>query len=107
MNYEIAEAMDVNVTYGWLIQAVASGGPAERAGLIGGSRRVKVAGNDILLGGNIIIAINGTQIINGDDLSAYLERYTLPGQTVNITILRNRQVMDVQVSLGTRPSSGS
>ncbi|MEM3553725.1 MAG: trypsin-like peptidase domain-containing protein, partial [Candidatus Bathyarchaeia archaeon] len=88
MTYEIARAMGVNITYGWLITQVVSGGPAANAGLRGGTKRVLIAGQYITIGGDIIIAINGTKIIGIDTLSTYLEENTLPGQTVNVTIMR-------------------
>jgi len=103
MTYEIAKAMNVNITYGWLIVQVVSGGPADQAGLQGGTQQVQIAGKWVTIGGDIIIAINETRITNIDDLSAYLEEYTLPGQTINVTIVRNNQTMPLAVELGTRP----
>ena len=103
MTYEIATAMKVNVTYGWLVTQVVSGGPADKAGLRGGKRQVKIAGEWIIIGGDIIIAVNGTRIVNGDNLAAYLEEHTLPGQTINLTIVRNNLTMTLPVELGTRP----
>lgn len=102
MNYEIAKAMGVTVTYGWLITQVTSGGPAEKAGLQGGPQRVLIVGQWVTIGGDIIIAINGTRIRNIDDLASYLEEYTLPGQTINVTIIRNNEAMNLTVTLGKR-----
>lgn len=102
MNYEIAKAMDTTVTYGWLIVQVSSGGPADNAGLQGGTRRVQILGEWVTIGGDIIIAINGTRIRNIDDLASYLEEYTLPGQTINVTIIRNNEAMNLTVTLGKR-----
>ncbi|MEM2099419.1 MAG: trypsin-like peptidase domain-containing protein, partial [Candidatus Bathyarchaeia archaeon] len=73
MNYAIAKVMGVNVTYGWLIAQVTSGGPAATAGLRGGTRQVTVATETVIVGGDIIIAINGVRIRGIDDLSSYLE----------------------------------
>jgi len=105
MTYEIAEAVGVDVTYGWLIATVTSGGPADEAGLQGGTQRVLVAGDYVTVGGDIIIAINGTRIRGLDDLSTYLEEYTLPNQTINVTIVRNNETVIIPVGLGTRPTS--
>jgi len=104
MTYEIAKAMDTNITYGWLITQVVSGGPANLAGLKSGAQQVIILGNQVTVGGDIIIAINETRITNMDDLSTYLEEYTLPGQKINVTIVRNNQTMIIEVELGTRPS---
>jgi S1-C subfamily serine protease len=103
MNYEIAELMDTDFTYGWLITQVANNGPADKAGLRGGTEQAQTVGGRVIIGGDIIIAIEGTRIVNGDDLSTYLEEHTLPGQTVEITIVRENQTMILPVELGTRP----
>lgn len=103
MTFEIATAMDINITYGWVIAQVVSGGPADQAGLRGGTQQVQIAGKWVTIGGDIIIAIDETRITNIDDLSTYLEEYTLPGQTINVTIVRNSQTMTLAVDLGTRP----
>jgi len=107
MTCEIAKAMNANVTYGWLIVQVTSGGPADKANLRGGTQRVLIEGEYVTIGGDIITVINATYIamrIRGmDDLSTFLEEYTLPNQTVNVTIVRNNQTMILPVKLGTRP----
>ncbi|MEM4244407.1 MAG: trypsin-like peptidase domain-containing protein, partial [Candidatus Bathyarchaeia archaeon] len=103
MTYEIAKAMGVNVTYGWLIAQVANAGPAAEAGLRGGSRIVSVAGESVAIGGDIIIAINGTRIRGIDDLSTFLEEYTLPGETIDVTIVRGNQTLNVLLKLAARP----
>jgi len=104
MTYEIANATGANVTYGWLIAQVTSGGPADKAGLRGGTKQVRVAGEYVTIGGDIIIAINGARITSMDDLSTYLEEYALPSQTINVTIARNDETMTVAVELGARPA---
>jgi S1-C subfamily serine protease len=107
MTYDIAKQMGVNVTYGVLIQQVTSGGPAANVGLKAGTTQATVDGSPITLGGDIITAINGARIRNSDDLSTYLEEYTLPGQTISLTIVRNNQTMTIQVVLGARPAPPS
>jgi len=103
MTYEIAKAMGTNITYGLLITQVISGGPADTAGLRSGTQQARILGNWVMIGGDIIIAINETRITNMDDLSTYLEEYTLPDQTINVTVARNNQTMTIPVKLGTRP----
>ena len=103
MTYELTQTMDVNVTYGWLIAQVASGGPAEEAGLQGGTQQATVAGQTVTIGGDIIIALSGTRITGTDELSTFLEEYTLPGQTIDVTIIRDGQNMTLQLTIGTRP----
>jgi S1-C subfamily serine protease len=103
MNYELARAMGVNVTYGWLVVSVVEGGPASQAGIKGGDREVVVAGNKVIIGGDIIVAVNGTKVRNGDDLTTYLERNTRPGDVVELTVIRDGQPARIEVTLGKRP----
>ena len=105
MNYEIAEEIGVDVTYGWLLAEVTSGGPSDKAGLQGGTKQVQVGDEVVVIGGDIIIAVNGTRITSIDDLSAYLEEYTLPGQTVNLTIVRDNARDNISLELGSRPTA--
>lgn len=104
MTYEIAKAMNTDVTYGWLITQVTNNGPADNAGLQGGTKQVVVAGEYVIIGGDVIVAVDGTRITSMDEFLTYLETYTLPGQTINMTIVRNNQTITRQVELGTRPS---
>jgi S1-C subfamily serine protease len=105
MTYSIAEEMDVNSTYGILITQVTNGGPASTAGLKGYTGVATIDGSTIYLGGDIIIAINGYRIVDMDSLLTYLEENTLPNQTINLTIIRNRLTTNISLLLGTRPSA--
>jgi S1-C subfamily serine protease len=88
MDYFEAQTLHTNVTYGWWIGEVISGGPADKAGVLV---------NDILVG------INGVRIKNGDEMSTYLEEFTLPGENVTLNLVRNNQPIDLTLTLGTRP----
>jgi len=106
MDYYIANAMNTNITYGWLITKVISNSPAAAAGLRGGTPAT-IEGTSIPIGGDIILAINGTSIINGDALSTYLEEHTQPYNTLNLTIARELNgtttLMNIPLTLGERP----
>lgn len=104
MSYFIAETMNVDRTYGWLIISVASGSAAEDAGLQGGVQQVQIIDERVIIGGDVIIGIDGVRIVNGDALMSYLEEYTQPGQTITITIVRENQILDIPITLGVRPS---
>ena len=104
MNYEIAKAIGVNVTYGWLITQVTSGAPADQAGLRGGTQQVTVAGQSVMIGGDIIIALNEIRITGIDNLSTFLEEQTLPDQTIDVTIVRDGQTITLTLKLDARPS---
>lgn len=107
MDPEIAHVMNTTVTYGFLISQVTSGGPAGTAGLKGGTIQFLDLnvneGGYLAVGGDILTAINGTKITGQNDLSSYLEEFTLPGQTINVTVVRNNQTLNIAVKLGTRP----
>ncbi len=103
MSYQLAQLENTDVTYGVLVEQVASGGPAQAAGLKGGTSTVDVSGSSYLIGGDIITAVNGTKLVNSDSLSTYLEEYTLPGQTLSLSIIRDGQQMTINLVLGTRP----
>jgi S1-C subfamily serine protease len=103
MNYQLAQLEGTNVTYGALVQSVVAGGPAANAGLKGGSRSETVQGSQYSIGGDIIVAINGTRLVNTDALSTYLEGQTVPGQTLVLGIIRGGHFMTIDMVLGTRP----
>jgi S1-C subfamily serine protease len=103
MNYQLAKASGTNVTYGVLIESVVSGGPSATAGLKAGIKSVTVSGQQYLVGGDIIVSLNGTRIINQDALSTYLQQNTVSGQTVQVGIIRAGAPLTVTLTLGQRP----
>ncbi len=103
MDLRLAGLQGTNVTYGVLIQNVTSGGPAEGAGLRGGSHTMIIQGAQYSIGGDIVVGINGTRIVNTDALSAYLQENTLPGQTLVLQIIRDGNFTTLDLTLGTRP----
>lgn len=100
----LAEQFNLPVDYGVIVARVVPGSPADVAGLRGGTRRVTVRGVPILLGGDIIVAIDGTPIRTFEEMIAYLVTNTSPGDVVTLTIYRGTRRMDVQVTLEARPS---
>ncbi len=104
MTYYIADEINVNITYGWLIASVTSGGSADEAGLKGGNRQVQIIDEYVITGGDIIIGIDDQIIISGDSLMSYLEEYTQPGQTLNFKVIRDNQIIEIPATLGVRPS---
>ena len=73
---------------GALISEVRPGGPAEAAGLRGGSRRVLFNGLAVTVGGDLVVAIGGVPVGSADDLVRLVAERHLPGQTVAFTVLR-------------------
>jgi S1-C subfamily serine protease len=104
MNYELSQEMGTGVTWGVLVEGVTPGGPASQAGLRAGTENVTVQGQSYIIGGDVIVSLNGNKIVNYDALSAYMERNGVPGQTIQVGIIRQGNQMTVPVQLGTRPS---
>jgi S1-C subfamily serine protease len=103
MNLQLASASHTNVTYGLLIQSVVPGGPAAKAGLQAGTTTVAIDGTQYLIGGDIIVSVNGTKVISQDAFSTYLVQNTVAGQTVNLGVTRSGTLINVAVVLGARP----
>jgi len=81
MTLQIAKSMNIDITYGWLVETVPE--------------------NSNLQSKDIIIKAGDTQINNRDDLLTYLVRNTLPGQNVEFTIIRDRQQQTITVEIYT------
>jgi S1-C subfamily serine protease len=103
MTFGIAQAMNTSTTYGWLITQVTSGGPADKAGLQGGTKQAQIAAQLVTIGGDIVTAIDDAKITNIDDLSTYLEEHTSPGQTISVEIVRNNETLIRSLKLEARP----
>ena len=103
MTYQLAQLQGTNVTYGVLIENVTVGGPADNAGLKAGTQTIEVQGSPYIIGGDIIVALNGTKIVDLDALSSYLQEKTVPGQMLVVQIIRSGWTTTVNLVLGTRP----
>ncbi len=103
INSELAKALDLPVDRGVLVAEVISGGPSAQAGLRGGQREVLIEGfiEPIRAGGDIITAINDTEIRSMDDLITYLES-TVVGQEIELTIIRDGDEKRLTVELDER-----
>jgi 2-alkenal reductase len=99
----LAEAMDLPVEQGVLVQGVVDDGPADKAGLQGSDREVEFEGVLLDTGGDIIVAIDDAVVQDMDDLIVYLAD-TQVGQTVTLTVLRDGAGQSVKVVLEERPA---
>jgi 2-alkenal reductase len=90
---------------GALVEAVTSGGPADKAGIKASNTNITDNGQQVGVGGDVITAYNGQTVKSSDDLVTFLADSGLVGQTVTLTILRNGKQIQIQVTLGLRPSS--
>jgi S1-C subfamily serine protease len=96
---ELAQEIGLPADYGLLIVQVTPGGSADQAGLHGGTERAYLGNIPIMLGGDLIVAIDGEKVVDEQDLSQMMNNHRA-GDTVKVTIYRNKKRIDVSVSLG-------
>src|SRR5437660_3518961 len=95
---ELATEMSLAADYGLIIIQVTPGGSAEQAGLRGGAERAYLGSTPIMLGGDLIVAIDGEKIQDQQDLAQTMNNHRA-GDTVKVTIYRGKRKMDVNVAL--------
>lgn len=98
---QMVEALGLSQYTGAYITNVVPGGPADVAGLRAGTQPTQI--NNLLAGGDLIIAIDGRPTRTFDDMLAYLITNKSPGDTVVLTVLRDNEPVDVTITLGKRP----
>ena len=103
---DIAEQIGLPTDYGILIDRVIPGGAAEKAGLKGGTQRAYQGNTPIMLGGDLIIGMDGQEITSPQDLAAVMNAHRA-GDDVTVTIFRGRKKMDVRVKLGDAKNQSS
>ncbi len=101
---ELVEALSLPVERGALVGEVTAGGPADKAGLRGGRRSVRIPGyvEPVMAGGDIIVGIDGTRVTGMDSLISYLD-FTEAGQVVTLDVIRGTERLFIKVTLGKRP----
>ena len=103
---EVADALNLPVKSGVLVEQAVKGGPAEKAGIRGGNTAATVAGANLSLGGDIITSVQGHKIGSMDQI-VNLVNGAKPGDTLDITFRRGSVTKTVTVTLSDRPSSAS
>lgn len=96
---ELASQMGLASDYGLLIVQVVPGGAADNAGLRGGSERAFLGNIPIMVGGDLIVAIDGKEVEDQQELAQIMNNHRA-GDTVRVTIYRGKKKMDVNVVLG-------
>jgi 2-alkenal reductase len=103
MTPSIARAVGSRVDHGALIADVRAGSPAARAGLRGGNREVDVLGiQNLVVGGDVIVAIDGTAVRRADDVVRIVSQSLEPNEVAVFTIVRDGQRKKVAVTLAER-----
>jgi len=101
----VAHRLHLGVTTGAMVDAVTPGGPADRAGIRGGSGEVVFEGRSITTGGDVIVAIDGLPVTSADDLVRIVTNELDPDKVATFTIVRNGQRRTLPVRLAERPAN--
>jgi S1-C subfamily serine protease len=96
---DLASEMNLSADYGLLIVQVVQGGAADRAGLRGGTERAYLGNTQIMIGGDLIVAIDGKPVQTQQDLAQIMNNHRA-ADTVKVTVFRGKRKLDVQVTLG-------
>jgi S1-C subfamily serine protease len=94
----LADMFGIPLQEGFLVEEVSFGGPADAAGLRGGERAVTVGERTIVLGGDIITAVNGKKVKTMGEIARALLGGR-PGQTVTLTLYRDGRFLPVEFLL--------
>ena len=94
------EVLGLQQSTGAYITSIVKGGPSDKAGLIAGQTPTEIAG--LYSGGDLIIAADGRPVNEFSDLLGYLILNKAPGETIELTILRDGKEMNITLTLGKR-----
>jgi len=97
----LAEALDLPVREGLLVEQTTKNSPAAAAGLKGGDRAAQAGMRRIYIGGDVIVGLDGQKVANQFDMNVILNRKR-PGDSVTVTVYRGAKKMDIAVKLGER-----
>lgn len=98
VNLFTQEELDLPQATGVYIIEVMEDSPAEEAGLIGGGRA-----GQVLPGGDLITAVDGQEVLNFEDFLGYLLTYKNPGDSILLTVMRNNEEIELELTLSGRP----
>lgn len=102
---EIAQAMNLQADQqGILVVQVESGSPADDANLSASNQEATINGQTVMVGGDVITAVDGTPMASLDELRSLISTIQ-PGTEVKLSILREGATVEVPVTLAERPSN--
>ncbi|HLF00181.1 MAG TPA: trypsin-like peptidase domain-containing protein [Gaiellaceae bacterium] len=101
---DLVERFNLPVAEGVLIQSVAPGSGADKAGLEGGETEMVVAGETYVLGGDVIVSLDGKNVTSIDELRDAIAEHK-PGDEAKLKVFRDGKRLSVTVTLGRRPPS--
>ena len=103
---QFARKLGLDTTFGSLVAEVVSGGPAEEAGIQGGDDKLTFQAGRYRTGGDVILKVDDRDIVRPDDLAEVIAARQ-PGDEVTLTILRDNEREEIELTLGRRPDDGS
>ncbi len=95
----VAQALELPVESGALIAEVVPGGAAAKAGLRGGNRQVTEGNLNLIVGGDVIVAVDNQPVEDAQALTTAIQKHK-PGERVTLTVIRDNQRIQVPVTLG-------
>jgi S1-C subfamily serine protease len=103
MTPSLARALHYKVDHGALVVEVKPGSPGDRAGLRGGNSEVNILGiQDLVTGGDVIVAIDGTPVRRADDVVRIVSSELKPKDVAVFTVVRDGQTKKLAVTLAER-----
>ena len=98
----IAQLLNLPVSQGLLVFQLTRGGPADKAGILPGQQLVLIGNEQFVIGGGLIVDIDGNPIASSVDLNRYILKKK-PSEVVRITLYRGDRRITINVELGERP----
>ncbi|QMV18450.1 trypsin-like serine protease [Granulicella sp. 5B5] len=95
---DIADQLGLPAMPGILVERTLPGGAADKAGIHGGTQRMYMGNEPVMLGGDLIVGFEGQEIASPQDLSNALTEHH-PGDVVSVTVYRGRKEMTFKVTL--------
>jgi len=103
---QLARKLGLDTDFGGLVSEVVAGGPAADAGIEGGDDKLTFQAAKYRVGGDVILEVDGEQIVGPDDLAKVIADHE-PGDEVTVTVLRDDQRKELDLTLGERPDDPS
>jgi S1-C subfamily serine protease len=103
---QVADVLNLPVKQGALVQTVVKGGPADKAGIQGGTNAISIDGQQLQAGGDIIVSVDGNPVTGMDDVISAINAKK-PGDQVELGIVHGSSHTTATVTLGNRPSNAS
>ena len=102
---DLAKVLEVKDAIGFLIVTVVEDSPASKAGLIGSEKTIEVKGVNYPIGGDIILAVDGIEVRQIDDILIHLQRAKSIGDEMVLEVLRDNRTTNITIILQERPNA--